>query len=124
MTFMFNGVSERDGFDKVVKILQDALKNASVFVSPPDFLEFGAEGFWKTCGSYVVWQKGQAGFATVEDIKRDAPQLLAPFSRAIMMELAWSDPMPMWLGIPITIKKDGLHQFSMDKYNKLCKIII
>ncbi len=69
----------------------------------PDFLEIGAEGFWKSYGSYQLWDKNsEQDIATVQDIETNAPQILQPFKRPMMVECAWRQPLPTWLGIQVS----------------------
>lgn len=124
IAFLLGTISKKYGLAEIVKTLQEALKSSFVLESDPILLELGAEGFWKSYGSYVVWKKGQNSPASVEKIKKEAPQLLEPFERAIMIEFAWNEPLPMWLGIPISQKNNGSHQFSKDRYAKISGTVL
>lgn len=96
----------------------------SGFGQAPDFLELGAEGFWKSYGSYVVWKKGEGEPKSIDDIRQNAPQLLRPFERAIMMEQAWKNPLPMWLAQPVSRKTAEGFVFDEKKYRTLAAAAI
>lgn len=87
----------------------------------PDFLELGAEGFWKSYGSYVIWEAGEKSPKTLKDIEEHAPHLLSPFKRAIMMEHAWNNPMPCWLALPVSVKQENSFIFDRERYQELIK---
>lgn len=77
--------------------------------TPPLMLELGAEGFWKSYGSYKVWGDDKP-LSTIQDIETYAPQLKYPFKRPIMLEFAWDTPHPIWLGIPVS-RQISSHEF-------------
>lgn len=86
----------------------------------PSFMEIGAEGFWKSHGSFVVWKQEQDSVAEYETIQKQAPQIIAPFKRPMMLEFAWKKPLPTWLGIPVSEKtENGQYKFSNTLYNNL-----
>lgn len=92
--------------------------------TPPDFLEIGAEGFWKTYGSYQLWDKNsEHNIATAQDIETNAPQILQPFKRPMMVECAWREPLPVWLGIQVSEKQNDIYQFSYKRYKDLISLI-
>ena len=78
--------------------------------------------FWKSYGSYVVWNKGDVNPKSISDIEKNAPQLLRPFERSIMMEYAYHSPMPMWLAVPLSTKKGDDFIFDKQKIFIISKI--
>ncbi len=120
---VLNRVSKESSLDDLIMIIEKNLKGMPILKSSPDLMELGAEGFWKSYGSYVVWTKEQKSKAEIKDIECDAPQLLKPFERSMIMEFAWHHPIPMWIGCPISKKKGQLYEFSLDRYNKLLNFV-
>ncbi len=116
---LFNAISDSSNFDALLNAVKKALNDQRIMQTKPDMLELGAEGFWKSYGSYVVWRKEETQAATIQDVKRETPQLLQPFERAIMMEFAWHKPLPMWLGLPVSKKEGNEFHFSSDIYQTL-----
>lgn len=120
---LLNNTEPHSTLDDIALRIQKALTMDDFLSNTPDLLEIGAEGFWKSYGSYVVWNTDSA-LASITDIEQHAPQLLKPFKRPMMLELAWKKPTPYWLGIPISSKNaDGLYQLSPEKYQKLSLIV-
>lgn len=119
---LFNTVSDTN-FENIKQAIEKSLGKAKIMQTQPDFLELGAEGFWKSYGSYQIWRQEKAASpANIDDIQNNASQLLKPFRRAIMMELAWNAPHPMWLGIPVSEKiNDAEFRFSKKRYEHLLK---
>ena len=114
---LFNSASGKTDFESINKALSTALQSNTIMTQTPAFLELGAEGAWKSYGSYQVWEKENSHPpATIDEIAKDAPQLLKPFERAIMLEVAWTDPQPMWLGVPVSKKQKDGFCFSHEKY--------
>lgn len=89
----------------------------------PDFLELGAEGFWSSYGSCIVWEKGNSVPKSIEHIQTDAPQLLKPFKRAIIMEHSWRHPVPMWFAVPVSRKNGNQFIFDPQRYNTLAMAV-
>ncbi len=120
---LINDLSPQSSFADILQALKDKLYNERLLAGAPDFLELGAEGFWKSYGSYVVMPERAGSVATMQEIANNAPQLLEPFKRPIMMEFAWKAPLPMWLGIPISEKRAELYEFSEDRYIALSEAV-
>lgn len=119
---LISSVSNNSSFEQFMHMLSEKLGVLCLLHSYPDFIELGAEGFWKSYGSYVVWQKDRQELASVAKIQEGAPQILKVFERPMIMEFAWLDPVPMWLGIPVSEASGrGGYQFSADRYEKLSK---
>ena len=124
VTSLIGEISEKDDLGKVVESLQEGLQKTHLLDTKPALLELGADDFWGSYGSYVVWNKGNEAVASIEEIGENASQLLIPFKRAIMMEFAWKEPLPMWLAIPVSTRiGNERHQFSPSRYDELSRAI-
>ncbi len=88
-----------------------------LFSGGPQFLEIGVNNQWKSVGSCTLWKAGQAPVWVAAAITRmlaQAPQLLAPQSSNVMLELAYGEPLPHWLGVEISKPAGSGFRLSLD----------
>lgn len=91
-----------------------------------DFLEVGAEGFWKSKGSVIIWEKKNENKKALSysEFKESAPQLIEPFERAIMLEHAWAKNIPVWLALPLSIRDEKGFVFDENIYERSVSHIV
>lgn len=116
-------VSHSSNFMQFIALLQKELGDELLLQDPPHLMEIGADIYWKSHGSYVVWEHNKKSEASIDEIKEYAPQLIKPFKTMIMMELAWLNPLPMWLALPVSHRQDDkTFVFSKEKYQNVLQI--
>ncbi len=109
------------GFSDFISNLQMEF-NFSFFKNSPDFLEVGAEGFWKSYGSLIVKKNGNQALS-YKEIEEHAPQLLKPFERQMMLEHAYNTPMPHWLALPLSKKVGNDFILNKDRYEMIIDML-
>lgn len=122
LTFTNNAKTD---FDHFINFINTQGIFGKILDKKPDFLEIGAEGFWKSYGSLVVWKANNDAPFTIQDILHTAPQLLKTFKRSMMLELAYDQPDPHWLGLSLSIQaEDETFTFNNERYEHLTQSII
>lgn len=110
-------------FHELVGILRDVSNAPELLSMRPDFLEVGAEGYWKSYGSQVVWD-GSGHVLSLQDIKDVAPHLLKEFKKPMMLEMAYKNPMPYWLGLSLSERSENGFVFSVERYQEYIKSLV
>ncbi len=115
----------KQSFEDVRSTIGKVINIDNFVSSSPDFLEIGAEGFWKTYGSQIVWRANDIKPLDIKDIKTKAPQLLDSFKRPMMMEVAWKKPMSTWLALQVSDRTgNNLFCFSQRRYEHYLEKVI
>jgi len=92
----------------------------------PAWLELGVVNAWRSVGSQVLWRAGEPppNEGTFRRALRARRQLLAPQANPLALEFAFTDPLPHWLGMPVSKPAREGHVLDLSAALTLSEVLL
>lgn len=98
----------------------------SLLSGDPAWLELGVVNAWRSVGSQVLWRLGDPppNGDTFRQKLGTRRQLLAPQTNPLALEFAFSDPLPHWLGVPVSRPGPKGHVLDLSALSALARAVL